>query len=82
LLAKITNDIYLTEEKALFTTQFKGKFQNCGNMGHKATDCKSRREKYPRVEAQVICNYFQNPGHYKADFFKLLRKSQNLGNSI
>jgi hypothetical protein len=40
LVVEATNDIDLTEEKALFTTQFKAKRQNCGMMGHKATDCK------------------------------------------
>jgi hypothetical protein len=49
--------------------------------GHKATDCKARRELQPSVEAQVICNYCKKSGYYKPDCFKLLRKNQNLGNS-
>jgi hypothetical protein len=81
LVAETTNEIDLTEEKALFTTQFKGKCRNYGKMGHKATDCKTRREKQPWVDTQVICNYCNNPGHYKAHCFKLLRKNQILGNS-
>jgi hypothetical protein len=35
LIAEITNDINKTDEKVLFTTQFKGKWQNCGKMSHK-----------------------------------------------
>jgi hypothetical protein len=44
LVAEIINDIDLTEEKTLFTTQFKGKYRNCGKMGHNASDCKARRD--------------------------------------
>ena len=29
------------KEKALFTTQFKGKCRNCGKLGHKSAQCKS-----------------------------------------
>jgi hypothetical protein len=35
LVAETTNDIDLTEEKALFTTQFKSKCRNRGKMGHR-----------------------------------------------
>jgi hypothetical protein len=37
--AKINN---LGEEKALMVTQFKGKRRNCGKIGHKAAQCKSK----------------------------------------
>jgi hypothetical protein len=33
LIAETTNNTDLTEDKALFTTQFKGKFPNCGQIG-------------------------------------------------
>jgi hypothetical protein len=33
LLAETTNNTDLTEEKALFTTQFKGMRRNCGPIG-------------------------------------------------
>jgi hypothetical protein len=56
MVAESTNDIDLTEKKALFKTQFKEKCPNCGKMGYKATDCKARREQQPRVETQVIFN--------------------------
>jgi hypothetical protein len=51
-------------------------------MGHKATDCKARRERQQRVEAQAICNYCHKSGHYKLGCFKLLRMNQILGNII
>jgi hypothetical protein len=78
LVAETSNDIDLTEEKALFTIQFKDKCQNCGKMGHKATDCEDGRDQQQKIETQVICNYCKKPGYYKADCFKLLRKNQNL----
>jgi hypothetical protein len=44
LVSETTNDIDLTKEKTLFTTQFKGKCRNYRNKRHKAIDCKDRRE--------------------------------------
>jgi hypothetical protein len=70
-----TNNIDLMEEKALFTTQFKGKCQNCKKIDHKVTVCKAKREQQPKVETEVICNYCKMPGHYKAGNFKLLRNN-------
>jgi hypothetical protein len=62
LVAGITNEIDWTEEKALFTTQFKDKYQNCGKMGHKATDCKARCEQQQRFKTQIKCNYCKKTG--------------------
>jgi hypothetical protein len=62
--------------------QFKGKFRTSGNMGHKATDCKARRDQQQRIETKVICNFCKNPGNHKAENFNLMRKNQNLGNTI
>jgi hypothetical protein len=56
LVAETTNDIDLTEEKALFMTSCKDKCQNCGRMDHKATNFKDRHEQQPRADTQVICN--------------------------
>jgi hypothetical protein len=75
LVAEAINDIDLTEEKVLFTTQSKGKCRNCGKMSQKATDCKARRDKRQIFETQVICNYCKKHGYYKADWFKKLRKN-------
>jgi RNase P subunit RPR2 len=81
LVAEETNEIELMEDKALFTTQFKGDCRNCGKMGHKAIDCEARCDQQQRVETQVICNNCKKPGNYKAEYSKLLKKSQTLGNS-
>jgi hypothetical protein len=104
LVAEETNEIELMEDKALFTTQFKGDCRNllkcrlislsliglnvkdisnrnCGKMGRKAIDCEARCDQQQRVETQVICNNCKKPGNYKAEYSKLLKKSQTLGNS-
>ena len=65
------------EDKALFTTQFKGEYRNCGKLGHKAAQCKSKQVKEEKND--IICNYCKKPGHVKANCFKLLKKNQNQG---
>ena len=45
------NDDY-GEEKALFVTQFKGKCRNCGKLGHKSAQCKS---KAVQEDKEIIC---------------------------
>ena len=67
------NDDY-GEEKALFVTQFKGKCRNCGKLGHKSAQCKS---KAVQEDKEIICNYCKKSGHLKTQCFKLLRKNQN-----
>jgi hypothetical protein len=65
------------EEKALFTAQFKGKCCNCGKLGHKAAQCKFKQAIEENCE--MICNYCKEPGHVKANCFKVLKKNQNQG---
>jgi Zinc knuckle len=67
------------DEKALFMGQFKGKCRNCGKLGHKASQCKSRQVE--ETKPYVICNYCKKPGHIKAKCSKLLKKNQNQGES-
>ena len=67
------NDNY-GEEKALFVIQFKGKCRNCGKLGHKSAQCKS---KAVQEDKEIICNYCKKSGHLKTQCFKLLRKNQN-----
>jgi hypothetical protein len=50
--AKISD---LGEKKALVVPQFKGKCRNCGKIGHKAAQCKSKQMREERNE--VIYNY-------------------------
>jgi hypothetical protein len=38
----------LGEEKVLVVTQFKGKCQNCGKIGHMAAQCKSKQMREER----------------------------------
>jgi hypothetical protein len=47
------NDDYC-QEKALFVTQFKGKCRNCGKLGQKSAQCKS---KAVQEYKEIICNY-------------------------
>jgi hypothetical protein len=60
--AKVNN---LGEEKALVVTQFKGKCRNCGRIGHKLAQCKSKQM---RRKNEVICNYCKKPEHMKSLF--------------
>jgi hypothetical protein len=69
--AKIKN---LGEEKSLVVTQFKDKCRNCGKIGHKAAQCKSKQMREERNE--VICNYCKKPGNVKSNCFKLMKKKQ------
>ena len=52
------NDDY-GEEKALFVTQFKGKCRNCGKLGHKSAQCKS---KAVQEDKEIMCNYCKKSG--------------------
>jgi gag-polypeptide of LTR copia-type/Zinc knuckle len=69
----------LGEENALFTSQFKGKCRNCGKLGHKAAQCKSKQVKDEKSD--VMCNYCKKSGHVKANCFKMLRKNSGTNNS-
>jgi hypothetical protein len=56
-------------------TQFKGKCRNCGKIGQKAAQCKSKKMREERNE--VICNYCKkNPVHVNSNCFKLMKKKQ------
>jgi hypothetical protein len=75
------------QEVAFFGGQFKGKCRNCGAIGHKAKDCKSKTsqnggqssgnhnnfQKYSNNGA--YCTYCCLPGHIKSNCYKLKNKS-------
>jgi Zinc knuckle len=69
----------LGKESSLFTSQFKGKCRNCGKLGHKAAQCKSKQVKDEKSD--VMCNYCKKSGHVKANYFKLLWKNLGMNNS-
>jgi ABC-type ATPase with predicted acetyltransferase domain len=48
-MAKFNN---LVEQKAFLVTQFKGKCRNCGKIGHKAAQCKSKQMSV----RDILCN--------------------------
>jgi hypothetical protein len=53
-------------------TQFKDKCRNCGKIGHKVAQCKPKQMREERNE--LICNYCNNSGHLKSNWFKLMKK--------
>jgi hypothetical protein len=63
----------------LFIPQFKGKCRNCGKLGHKEAQCKSKQVKDEKLE--VMCNYCKKSGRVKANCVKLLRKNLGMNNS-
>jgi hypothetical protein len=82
------------QEVPFFGGQFKGKCRNCGAIGHKAKDCKSKTrqnggknsgnynnfQKYSNNGA--YCTYCCCPGHIKSNYYKLKNKSnRNSGTS-
>jgi hypothetical protein len=88
------SEIDNNQEVAFFGGQFKGKCRNCGAIGHKAKDCKSKIsqnggqssgnhnnfQKYSNNGA--YCTYCRRPGHIKGNCYKLKNKSnRNSGTS-
>jgi Zinc knuckle len=58
---------------------FKGKCRNCGKLGHKAAQCKSKQVKDEKSD--IMCNYCKKSGVVTANCFKLLRKNLGMNNS-
>jgi len=77
------NESKVHEEHALFTSQFKGKCYNCGKIGHKAFQCKSKKGCSERPNdggpQPLFCTYSKTTGHAKPNFFKLNRRAQGNG---
>ncbi len=64
------------EEKALLATQFKGRCNNCGKYGHKAADCREKKQNNNKNKGKRFhgkCNYCGIIGHKEADCNKKKR---------
>ena len=74
---------YNEGETALFAGGFKGKCNNCGKMGHKARDCRDKKDgkkagnKKKRFDGE--CHYCHKPGHMAKDCFKKKRDAEEKG---
>jgi Zinc knuckle len=57
------------EEHALFARQFKGKYRNCGQIGHKAFQCKKKQVNNVGTNGNKTganyCVYCRKTGHVK-----------------
>ena len=78
------DDIYDEEiEKALVTSQFKGRCNNCGKYGHKKQDCrgngnndKSKENTGKKGRFNLTCNYCNKFGHKQSDCYNKHRNEQ------
>jgi hypothetical protein len=66
------------EEQALFSGNFKGKCQNCGQVGYKSFQCKDcschNGGNNGNGTGTNFCSYCRKPGHDKKSCFKLKKK--------
>jgi hypothetical protein len=73
------------EEKALFSSPFKGKCRNCGQIGHKSFQGKNRSSHNGGDNGHGtrtnFCSYCRKPGHEKKSCFKLKKKGAQNGHA-
>jgi hypothetical protein len=86
-LCNQNNESKSNEEHALFTFQFKRKCCSCGKIGHKAFQCKSKKDSNDRsndgVSQPLFCAYCKQTGHLKTNCSKLIRRAEgNNGGSV
>jgi hypothetical protein len=60
--------------------QFKGIYQNCGQLGHKLFQCKNRAINNGRNNGNsgggIFCSYCRKTGHDKKNCFKLKKEAR------
>jgi hypothetical protein len=73
------------EEQALFSSQFKEKCRNCGQVGHKSFQCKNRSNhnggNNGNGTGTNFCSYCRKTGHDKKSCFKLKKKEAQNGHA-
>jgi hypothetical protein len=73
------------EEQALFSGHFKGKYRNCGHVGHKSFQCKNRSSHNGRNNGNgtgtKFCSYCRKPDHDKKSCFKPKKKQGQNGHA-
>jgi hypothetical protein len=74
------------EEHALFGGKFKGKCQNCEQLGHRSFQCKNRAisngGNNVNSSGGNVCLYCRKTGHDKKNGFKLKKKEARNNNNI
>jgi gag-polypeptide of LTR copia-type/Zinc knuckle len=75
-----SNENVVLEEHALFSGQYKGKCRKCGQIGHKAAQCKKKQFSHVGNNGNMAeGNYFTyccRTGHVKKNCFKLKKKEK------
>jgi Zinc knuckle len=66
------------EEYSFCRGQYKGKCRNCGQIGHKAAQCKKQQFNHARNNGNMtegnFCTNYHRTGHVKKNCFKLKKK--------
>jgi gag-polypeptide of LTR copia-type/Zinc knuckle len=78
-----SNENVVLVERAFFSGQYKEKCSNCGQIGHKAAQCKKKQFNHVRSNGNMTegnyCTYCRRTGHVKKNCFKLKKKElQNI----
>jgi hypothetical protein len=86
VISNQSNENVVLEKLALLSEQYKGKCCNCGQIGHKAAECKEKHFNHVGNNGNMTegnyCNYCRRTGYVKKNCFKLKKKElQNNNNN-